>query len=122
MNEWVNLVQTFGLAVTILLFMGAGLWRTAGWAATNVVEPVVKKWIQVLDSLIEAIVKQGETLAKVGVAMEKLSDTLDQMGRHAIHSMDVLDKVSRGVANLEKADRVIVREAQNVEINQPPKK
>ena len=102
MNEWISLLQTFGLAVTILFFVGACLWRAGGWMGENVVRPIAAKYLQLLDSLIVSIVKQGETLTRVGLVMEKLGSTLDSLGQHTIKSVELLDTIAEAVADLKK--------------------
>lgn len=122
MNEWVSLLQTFGLATAIIAFMGLCIWKASGWIGENVIKPVVDRWLKLLDALIASIVKQGEALTKVGSVMEQLGRTLERMGQHTIQSMEVLEQISRGVSNLQRVDRVVVREADKVEVHSTPPK
>lgn len=124
MNEWVGLLQTFGLAVCILVFLGAGMWKTGGWVAENVVKPVVQRYINLLDALIASVVKQADALSRVGAVMEKLGSTmeklgstLDNMGQHSIKSMQNLDEIAQRISNIDHVRSVTVREAEHVDVH-----
>lgn len=79
MNEWVSLLQTFGLATMIILFMGVCIWKGGGWAGENVVKPIVERYIRLIDSLIVAVAKQGEAMDKQGIAMTAMITLFNEM-------------------------------------------
>lgn len=82
MNEWVSLLQTFGLAVAILFFLGLCLWKAAGWIAPNVITPIVARYLQLIDALIASVVRQGDAIARFVDVLDKLGATLERMGKH----------------------------------------
>lgn len=101
MSDWVRLLETFGLATVIVLFLGVCIWRCGGWVGEHVITPLVGRYLRLLDALIISVTKQGEALTRVGEAMEKLSNTLDMMGKHTVESMDRLDQIVDKLAEIE---------------------
>lgn len=119
MNEWVALLQTFGLATVILIFIAAAGWKIVPWIGTKVIERLVDKYIQLIDSLIVSVTKQGDVFTKVGIVMEQLGRTLENMGQHTIRSMEILESVSKGVADLQNVKTVSIKEPEKVELVHP---
>lgn len=94
MNEWVSLVQTFGVAVTILLFMGAGSWKVAPWIGSTVIQPIVERYLKLLDALIASVLKQAEVL-------ERLGHTMEAMGKVAGESSGALSRLHQRMSELD---------------------
>lgn len=81
--DWLNLLQTFGLAVTILGFVGFCAWRGAHWFAKEIVIPLrdqalmrfvnfldrIEKTVNKLDTNVDTVTTnlQQQTLALQGV-------------------------------------------------------
>lgn len=132
-RDWLNVLETFGVSVLIITFMGACVWKGGSWIGTNVIKPIVERYIILLDALIASVTKQGETMVKVGSTLEKegdtlsevgavlrkLGETLDQMGQHVIRSMDVLANISEGVSELRNVKDVRIHGAEKVEVISP---
>lgn len=132
-RDWVDLLQTFGLATMIILFIGLCIWKGSAWIGENVIKKIVEKYVVLLDALIASVTKQGDTmtkvgstlekegdtLSKVGNVLEKLGGTLDQMGQHVIKSMSVLEHISEGVAELRSVKEIKVQGVERVEVHSP---
>lgn len=80
-QDWVTLLQTFGLATMIILFLGICIWRAGGWAGENVVRPVVDRYIKLIDSLIVSVTKQGEAMDKQSAAMTTMAEVFREVAR-----------------------------------------
>lgn len=78
MEEWMKVIQNFGLPVTLLIFMGGCFVYTAKWMAKKIVEPVVDRYIKLIDALIVSVTKQAETAEKIGIAMTNLVEVSKQ--------------------------------------------
>ena len=91
MNEWVSLLQTFGISVCILMFIGLCLWKTAPWVAGKCIEPIIDRIVKLLDALIISVVKQAETMDKVGVVMTKLGDALEKQMNNVVNMAKEVD-------------------------------
>src|SRR4051812_37559301 len=93
MNEWISLLQTFGLGVCILIFVGLCIWKAAPWCAERVIVPVVDRIIKLLDALIVSVIKQAETMEKIGTAMAKLGDTMERQSCRAMEMLKEMENL-----------------------------
>lgn len=94
MNEWLTILQTFGLAVVVLLFLGACSWKAAPWVGENVIRPIVTRYVSLLDALIESVQRQVQVMEGLGV-------TLQSMNRVAVENAEAIARLHRQVAVLE---------------------
>lgn len=83
--EWVQVAQTFGLPVALLLILLAALWRILRWLAENVVLPLVRKHLEFLDKAMGAMDRvaanveaQTATSAKIAGALSTIQTRLDR--------------------------------------------
>lgn len=55
-----QLVQSVGVPMTILIFVGFALWKVAGWVREDIVKPVVTKHMTFMDNLENTLHTQTE--------------------------------------------------------------
>lgn len=101
MDFWVNLLQTFGLAVVILFAIGVGIWRMTRWFGAEIVIPF-------RDRLITKIVE----------AIDHLEDTLERIDRRTERTLEVL---SRGVSQVVQKTEDVKQAAVEVRQAMKPK-
>lgn len=95
--DWMNLMQAFGLPVTILFAVGLGLWRVIVWAGREIAIPlrdrVIVRMEQFLDRLDTALREISESFAILRESAErqnrilrhieqKIGDLVERNGEH----------------------------------------
>lgn len=111
--DWVTLLQTFGLAVTILFAVGLGFWRAAAWSAREIILPFRDRFVNEMASFLRKI---ETTIGKLDVNVDKVTDNLEQQTRaleglerlsiqHGSDSKLVIDQASR---KEEKIDSLVL--------------
>jgi hypothetical protein len=113
--NWLGLLQTFGLAVTVLFFMGLAGWRLSNWLGKEIIIPfrdgVFQRFISFL-AHIEA------TVDKLDINLGLVTRNLEEQTA-ALHSLNVssgqaCEDAERMAAALEsdRADlKIIAKEA-----------
>lgn len=94
MIDWVQLLQTFGLAVVILFALGVAIWRAAGWFAREIVIPF-----------------RDKLLARMLEVLSSLESTVTNVDRKTDH---ILDLLSNGVNQVVEKTEEIKRSAAEV--------
>jgi hypothetical protein len=95
MSEWTSIVNTLGVAAGILGFMGLCLWKSAPWVADKVILPTVERWLKLIDALIISVIKQAETMEKIGIAMSRLCEAVEKSACRANEIIDKEDRIGR---------------------------
>lgn len=89
--DWIQLLQTFGLAVVILFAVGMALWQSTRWFGREIVLPLRDK----------ALARFGAFLTKIEATIEKLDvnvDTVtDNLERQTL-SLRQLQETNAGMA------------------------
>jgi len=87
MPWWANLIVQAG-AVGVLLLVLYAIWQVVIWAKVNVAEPVVKKHLELIETLTthfpkqtEAVEKQTEMLGEVKSEVEGQTASIDQSNK-----------------------------------------
>lgn len=73
--DWVSVLQTFGLAVTIIFFIGVALWRFGKWFGAEIVVPVRDKLLMRLIAFLDSI---ETTVKKVDINVDSVTGNLGQ--------------------------------------------
>jgi hypothetical protein len=83
--DWVQVAQTFGLPVVLLLLLLLALWRVLRWTGDNVVKPLVAKHLEFMDSAMKAMgtlatnmEAQTRSLAQITGALSTVQARLDR--------------------------------------------
>lgn len=102
-TDWLNLLQTFGLAVVILFAIGIAAWRSAVWFSREIVLPVRDR---MLDRFIAFLGKIEGTVDKLNGNVDAITSNLDKQ-THALESIEVLGTTSLTAtkATLESSNR-----------------
>ena len=88
-ETWANLLQTFGLAVMIIVASGYALWKGVRWAGREIIIPI-----------------RDRIISRVITAADKLESTLDKLDRNVEAGMKAFDSTSRKVeSTLTKVDQ-----------------
>ena len=72
MQEWVQVIQSLGVPVTILAVMVIGIWKVGRWMGENVIKPMVAAAILTLKTVQEAVISLKEDSERQTVAHVKL--------------------------------------------------
>lgn len=89
MNEWMQLLQTFGVAVVCLFALGVAVWRGANWVATHIVTPMVDRHLRLLDALIASVLAQGEVSAQQVETLKKIGHSVSEIRTLQVRSDQV---------------------------------
>ena len=103
--DWLALVQTFGVAVAILVAVGLAAVRVAQWTAREIILPIRDK---LMGRFLAFFDKIEETVAKVDRNVDQMTDTLERQS-------DSLSRMG------ERLDRLVVH-ANSLEIHVPDKR
>lgn len=76
MDVWAQLLQTFGLAVTILFAVGVAIWKGAGWFGREIIIPIRDK---VISRVVDVADKLEMTLDKVDRNVDKMGHDIELM-------------------------------------------
>ncbi len=75
LDPWLNVLQTFGLAVTVLAAAGVALWRGANWTAQHIVIPLRD---QLLARTVDFFGRLDATLDRVETNVDAMTVTLQR--------------------------------------------
>ena len=108
-EPWLNLLQTFGLAVTVLVAIALALWRIAVWTGREVVIPLRDKWLTRWDSFLAdlstALVKLDANLSRMAATVEQQARTLERCQLQA-RTLETLNMHTR--EEREKAQNAVL--------------
>lgn len=90
MVDWVQLLQTFGLAVVVLFAVGVALWKAAGWVGREIIIPI-----------------RDRIIARVLGVADKLETTLDKVSQ----DIDLMLKLQGKQTGLTQKQALKVQEA-----------
>ena len=79
MEVWVNLLQTFGVAVVCLIALALAIWRVLRWSGENVVKPIVAKHIESMTKMDVAVDSLTATTSKLAEKIEQMSTDVRQL-------------------------------------------
>lgn len=95
MNGWVNLLQTFGLATAMLFFFAVAAWKIVPWLGIHVVGRIVDKYIELLDSLITSVNRQGEAMAEIALAMGRHVAVVNEAAKHTTEALESVERITQ---------------------------
>ena len=75
MEVWINLIQTFGLAVVILFAVGLGIYKASRWVASEIVIPLrdnaAARFVHVLDKVDTTLAKMDRNVDTMLLLMNR---------------------------------------------------
>ena len=80
--DWLQIGQSFGVPVLLLVFIGLGLWRAGMWMATTVIKPIMERHLRFLDTLERTIVGQENILDDLAKNQERLTEDIHAIVLH----------------------------------------
>lgn len=70
--DFVQIAQTFGIPVALLLIILWGIWRAGTWAATKVGEPLTARCVAFIDSVEKSVEDNSKSIAAMTNAVEQI--------------------------------------------------
>lgn len=89
MSDVSNMIQTFGLAVTILIFMGLFLWRIVVWFKPWA-EKVISAHLSLVQALTECQRRQEAALETMASTHSKQTTLLTELKDSSVTSNQIL--------------------------------
>lgn len=71
-----QVLQSFGLPAAVMVAIGLAGWKSLGWAARMVAEPLIKKHMEFMDKTSETFAKQTELLVKMDARIDGIETTM----------------------------------------------
>ena len=99
MIDWLQLLQTFGLAVTILFAVGIAVWRASGWFAREIVIPFRDK---LLARTLEVLAALEETVTNVDRKTDHILVLLNRGVNQVVSKTEEIKKSADEVKNVIK--------------------
>ena len=75
--DWAKWVDRLGTPMVLLLVLLWGGWSALSWTATHVVEPVVQRHMQFMETTEQLVKQQGETLARHEKTLSAIEQNLE---------------------------------------------
>lgn len=104
--DWITLLQTFGLAVVILIAIGLAIWRLSKWTGKEVVIPLRD---QVISRFLAFLSKIENTVSKLDTNVDRVTNNLEKQTT-ALEHLESLGTTSGALAKIT-ADSATSREA-----------
>lgn len=79
--SWFQVLDRLGVAVGALIFISLSFWKCLQWAASNVVEPLVKSHRDLIEKLGSSIEEISETQEAQATASEKRQVLIEEIHR-----------------------------------------
>jgi hypothetical protein len=104
--DWISLLQTFGLAVTILFAVAIAVWRLSKWVGKEIVIPLRD---QAISRFIAFLDRVEHTVSKVDVNVDKMTLNLDKQ-TCALESIEkqATQQTNQGERKENKIDSLVV--------------
>lgn len=105
---WVNLLQTFGLAVVILLAIGVAIWKGAGWVGRELIIPLRDK---LLNRLVAFFDKMDDAVERLTTTLGKVDQNVGTMlGLMNCHTGFLRQQAEKTTEAAEAVKKVVVAE------------
>lgn len=95
--NWLQLLQTFGLAVAILIAMGTALWRITSWSAREIVIPLRDKAVSRFTLFLDHI---ETTVSKLDINVDTVTNNLRAQTDALKQLQTINDDVRAGIAKI----------------------
>lgn len=77
--DWLQIMQTLGVPVGILMAFAFAVWQGLRWAAKYIAEPIVKRHVEFLGKVETALEQQTRTLLAVLDVQRTQEDELKKL-------------------------------------------
>lgn len=98
MEVWINLIQTFGLAVVILFAVGLGIYKASRWIAAEIIIPfrdsAVARFVKVLDKIDTTLVKLDRNVDTMLTLMNRQVGLVQKQTEQVIETSKVVKKAA----------------------------
>lgn len=99
MEQWLLVVQNFGLATAILGLLGFGAWKTLVWVGREVVIPARDRLIGRLMVLLDSI---EATMAKMAHSIDLTAKRMEDCDRHVKNNQAHLEAIRSYLEQLKR--------------------
>ena len=87
LEHWITLAERIGFPMVTIILLALGAIRGATWSANNVILPMTRKTIELIQSLRDHVPRNTEALEKIGTQLgqvqRKAEDWRCKAGDHS---------------------------------------